>query len=164
MQIIRTWEYFIFFLFQPNPEQKPCVIGEYFSQVCIMSGKPLVIYSNPNPRFEILMNSLDLSIVGDFEFKFLAEEDSIESVLSEMSLFLFDMGINKASRLKEIENKAIRKALKKIPVLIIGDGKDKEQLNLGKKLRALAILNPPDEAESMKMLWVLINRILKEEK
>ncbi|MEL6256583.1 MAG: hypothetical protein AAFR87_31565, partial [Bacteroidota bacterium] len=104
------------------------------------------------------------SIVGDFEFKFLAEEDSIESVLSEMSLFLFDMGINKASRLKEIENKAIRKALKKIPVLIIGDGKDKEQLNLGKKLRALAILNPPDEAESMKMLWVLINRILKEEK
>lgn len=128
-----------------------------------MSGKPIVVYSNPNPRFEILMKSLDPSIKRDFELIYLAEEESIESLLPEMSLFLFDMGINKEARLAEIENKLIRKSLKKIPVLIIGDGKDKEQLTLGKKLRALAILNPPDEPESMKMLWVLIRRILKKE-
>ncbi len=128
-----------------------------------MSGKPIVVYSNPNPRFEILMKSLDPLIKRDFELIYLAEEESIESLLPEMALFLFDMGINKEARLAEIENKLIRKSLKKIPVLIIGDGKDKEQLTLGKKLRALAILNPPDEPESMKMLWLLIRRILKKE-
>ncbi|MDW3652368.1 MAG: hypothetical protein R8P61_35150 [Bacteroidia bacterium] len=128
-----------------------------------MSGKPIVVYSNPNPRFEILMKSLDPLIKRDFELIYLAEEESIESLLPEMALFLFDMGINKEARLAEIENKLIRKTLKKIPVLIIGNGKDKEQLTIGKKLRALAILNPPDEPESMKMLWLLIRRILKKE-
>ncbi|MEM8892272.1 MAG: hypothetical protein AAGD28_30110 [Bacteroidota bacterium] len=111
-----------------------------------------------------MMKSLDPSMIRDIEVKFLAEGESIESVLKDMSLFLFDMEVNKEEKLAEIENKAIRKSLKKIPVLIIGDGKDKAQLSIGKKLRALAILNPPDEIESMKMLWVLIKKILKKEK
>ena len=126
-----------------------------------MSGKPLIVYSHPNPRFEILMKSLPAAMIREFELKFLAEEESLESVLQDMSLFLFDMDSDKELRLAEIEIKAIRKRLKKIPVLILGDGKDKDQLTIGKKLRALAILNPPDEAESMKMLWVLIKKILK---
>ena len=129
-----------------------------------MSGKPLIVYSHQNPRFEILMKSLNPSVSREFEVKFLAEEESIESYLQAMSLFLFDIGMNKKVRRSEIENNEIRKSLKKIPVLIMGDGRDKEQLTLGKKLRALAILNPPDEAESMKMLWVLIKRILKKER
>ena len=107
------------------------------------------------------MKSLPAAMIREFELKFLAEEESIESVLQDMSLFLFDMDSDKELRLAEIEIKAIRKRLKKIPVLILGDGKDKDQLTIGKKLRALAILNPPDEAESMKMLWVLIKKILK---
>lgn len=128
-----------------------------------MSGKPLIVYSHKNPRFEVLMKSLPAAMISEFELKFLSEGESIESVLQDMALFLFDMEERKELRLAEIENKAIRKKLKKIPVLILGDGKDKAQLTLGKKLRALAILNPPDEPESMKMLWVLIGRILKTE-
>ena len=128
-----------------------------------MSVKPLIVYSHPNPRFEVLMKSLPAAMISEFELKFLSEGESIESVLQDMALFLFDMEERKELRLAEIENKAIRKKLKKIPVLILGDGKDKAQLTLGKKLRALAILNPPDEPESMKMLWILIGRILKKE-
>ena len=109
------------------------------------------------------MKSLPAAMISEFELKFLSEGESIESVLQDMALFLFDMEERKELRLAEIENKAIRKKLKKIPVLILGNGKDKAQLTLGKKLRALAILNPPDEPESMKMLWVLIGRILKKE-
>lgn len=109
------------------------------------------------------MKSLPAAMIKKFELKFLTEEESIESVLQDMALFLFDMEVSKELRLTEIENKVIRKRLKKIPVLIIGDGKDKIQLTLGKKLRALAILNPPDELESMKILWGLIGKILSEE-